>query len=924
MNAAIAPVPSTSDTRQPRALRRLFVVFTLLLVGAYLISLVQTWQDTLRDTRASLTHINSMLVQDFRSTMKTHELLLLGVGSELIAQGALQQPENGRKLLERMIAIEPGIAGLGLALPDGQLILVSHAKSGQPLPNLAERPETRDSFSLSIEKNSIQVGRPYFMPALDQWVSPVRVPIHDSTGKIIAVMTAGYSLKTGSANWASMTLPPEVETALLRQDGYLQNIFPMPADTLENIYGRPVAPETIRQAGAITDTSGFTSIFLPRRDGNFYVAYERIAEHGLLANTFMPRQAVVTHWLKRMITPTALLFFYLLGSFLAYRHAIREQQKAESEITNLTSWQKAVLDGADYSIISTDIHGTIVSFNAAAQRMLGYSLEEVIGRRNPGIFHDPDEVALHASELTVELGRTITPGFEVFVAKAMLGTPEEREWTYIRKDGSRFAARLSVTPLHGVNGEITGFMGIAADLTEGKQAQIKLEYLARHDSLTGLLNRHAMHEQVKHSLDQCKPASHPALMLIDLDRFKEINDTLGHHVGDRILQGIGPLLSQAIGDYPALIGRLGGDEFTIFLSDAGDLNNLKNIAGAVLQAIKQPIEIDGMRLEIDASIGVALFPLDGDDSHTLLRSADVAMYEAKSRGGGIAFYDANTDRHSPERLAIMADLGNAVRENQLFLHYQPQYDVHKQQITGFEALVRWHHPKLGLLYPDRFIPFAEVSEVIHPLTLSVLRQALQQQQAWKKEGNEFTVSVNLSARNLIDDHFVEQIHELLLEFGTQPGELELEVTETALMHDPEGAARRLERIAALGVKLAIDDFGTGYSSLGYLHRLPFHELKIDRLFIKDMLKNEQDINIVRSTILLAHNLGLQVVAEGVESGEIQTLLEQLGCDLIQGYHLSRPKTWEEISVWLLTQQGQISSKAQRRYAAWKRAIVFPA
>jgi EAL domain-containing protein (putative c-di-GMP-specific phosphodiesterase class I) len=307
-----------------------------------------------------------------------------------------------------------------------------------------------------------------------------------------------------------------------------------------------------------------------------------------------------------------------------------------------------------------------------------------------------------------------------------------------------------------------------------------------------------------------------------------------------------------------------------------------------------------MRLEIDASIGISLYPRDGKDGHALLRTADVAMYEAKIHGGGIAFYDVATDKHSPERLAIMAELGNAVRENQLLLHYQPKFDMRKQEINGFEALVRWQHPRLGLLYPERFIPFAEVSEVIFPLTHFVLQQALEQQQEWKAAGQHFTVAVNISARNLRDDRCADLIQGLLKKYDTQPGDLELEITETALMHDPEGAACRLERIAALGVKLSIDDFGTGFSSLGYLRRLPIHTLKIDRLFVEDMLVNEQDANIVRSTIGLAHNLNLEVIAEGVESAATQSLLGEMGCDLIQGYHLSRPMPWEDIKGWLTT------------------------
>lgn len=997
------------------------------MVGAYLGALLQNWLNAYNDTKASLNHINSMLVQGVRSTMKSHELVLLGLGGELVAQGALQQPEKGRQLIERMKNLAPGIVGFGLARPDGQLVLVSGVTNSASLPNLAKAPETRDSFLQSIAQNRIQLGRPYFMKSLGHWVSPIRAPIHDASGKVVAVMTAGHAIEHGSASWTNITLPRNVEIALLRQDGYLQHFYPLPDLTLEDAYGRPAHPETLRQVKRFQGTRGFTSMNIPRRHGHSYVAYERIEAYGLLAGSFVPRSVVVADWLERSTPPTLLLFVYFLGSLWAYRRSAAQQQLATHEVARLTDWQQAVLDSAEYSIISTDTDGLIVSFNAAAQRMLGYRAEEVIGKLTPAIIHDPDEVARRAAELSQEQGRTIVPGFEVFVTQSRLGKAEEREWTYIRKDGSRFPVRLSVTPLRDQAGTITGFLGVAADLTENRQAQsrlrdsdaryrtlfesagdsiflmegehfiecnpatlkmfgctreqilgeppyrfspefqpdgrssrdkalekiseafqgksltfewqhcrydgtpfdaevtlniveiggkphllanvrdiserkeaeAKLEYLAHHDSLTGLFNRHALHREMDRVLGpQGGEQGRHALLLIDLDRFKEINDTLGHHIGDRILQAIGPLLQKGLERRPALISRLGGDEFALFLGNIDGLDDLNSISRAILQSIKQPLEVDSMKLEIDASIGVALFPQDGRNSHELLRSADVAMYKAKSRGSGIAFYEAATDQHSPERLTIMADLGHAIREQQLCLHFQPKYDLDQQRITGFEALVRWQHPTLGLLSPDQFIPLAEVSDVIHALTLSVLQQALDQQRQWKAAGHRFTVAVNISARNLIDDRCVDAIQAMLPQFGTQPGELELEITETALMHDPEGAAARLERLAALGVKLSIDDFGTGYSSLGYLRRLPIHALKIDRLFVKDMRVNEQDASIVRSTIGLAHNLNLLVVAEGVESAEVQSQLQQMGCDQIQGYHLSRPKAWADIRDWL--------------------------
>jgi EAL domain-containing protein (putative c-di-GMP-specific phosphodiesterase class I) len=283
-----------------------------------------------------------------------------------------------------------------------------------------------------------------------------------------------------------------------------------------------------------------------------------------------------------------------------------------------------------------------------------------------------------------------------------------------------------------------------------------------------------------------------------------------------------------------------------------------------------------------------MHPVDGRDSHAMLRSADVAMYEAKRKGGGIALYDRSLDQNSPERLGLIADLNQAIRDRQLTLHYQPKLDLRTGRNAGFEALLRWQHPRLGLLTPDAFLQLAELSETIHPLTDLVLELAMAQLHEWREAGIDSSIAVNLSARNLIDDRCLLTISSLMREYGLEPGALEVEITETALMHDPAQAAERLDRIAALGVKISIDDYGTGYSSLGYLHRLPINALKIDRLFVTDMRNGVHDAIIVRSTIALAHGLGLIVVAEGVEDAETQEMLAGMGCDQIQGFHLSVP------------------------------------
>jgi diguanylate cyclase (GGDEF)-like protein/PAS domain S-box-containing protein len=427
-----------------------------------------------------------------------------------------------------------------------------------------------------------------------------------------------------------------------------------------------------------------------------------------------------------------------------------------------------------------------------------------------------------------------------------------------------------------------------------------LEYLAHHDSLTGLPNRMYLHREFEQMLAAPGASGHgAALLLLDLDRFKEINDTLGHPVGDRLLQQVGPRLASVVAADEGVLCRLGGDEFALLLPGHAATEPLRELAAALLAALRRPFVVDGMQLLVDASVGLACFPDDGDDSNALLRSADVAMYEAKRRGGGLAVYDRSLDQNSPERLSLITDLNEAIRGSGLELHYQPRRDLRSDRVVGFEALLRWRHPRQGLLAPEAFLAQAELSETIHPLTDRVLEIAVAQLAAWRDRGLEHAISVNLSVRNLIDDRCLQTLERLVADAGVDPSRLELEITETALMHDPEQVAARLDRIAALGVRISVDDYGTGYSSLGYLHRLPIHALKIDRLFVTDMRQGEHDAIIVRSTIALAHSLGLVVVAEGVEDAETEALLRTMGCDQVQGFWLAPPLPPDQLERFLV-------------------------
>lgn len=439
---------------------------------------------------------------------------------------------------------------------------------------------------------------------------------------------------------------------------------------------------------------------------------------------------------------------------------------------------------------------------------------------------------------------------------------------------------------------------VSLALSNAKQRE-QLEFRANHDSLTGLSNRAHLHQEANRAILE-SGRDGLALLLLDLDRFKEVNDTLGHHTGDLLLKGVAERLREVADGRAARLYRLGGDEFAVLAPGLGKAEAALELAHAIAEDLRRPFQVEGISLELGGSIGVALYPEHGEDSHALLRCADVAMYDAKARASGPLCYDPLLDSHSPRRLAMMAELGTAIREDQLLLHFQPRVDLESGRCVGCEALVRWRHPTLGMIPPGDFIPLAEMSDLIRPLSLWVMRQALVQARLWAARDLALPVAVNLSTRNLLDVSLPEQIAGLLAEHAVPANLLEIEITESALIHDPERGRQVLDRIVAQGVRIAIDDFGTGFSSLAYLKRLPLHALKIDRSFVAEMASSEHDAAIVRSTVGLAHSLGLEVVAEGVEDTATLEALKQQGCEQAQGYFYSRPLPAAELEAWLET------------------------
>lgn len=427
--------------------------------------------------------------------------------------------------------------------------------------------------------------------------------------------------------------------------------------------------------------------------------------------------------------------------------------------------------------------------------------------------------------------------------------------------------------------------------------QVDLEYQALHDDLTGLPNRTLLLDRLQQAIFTARREhSHIALLIMDLDGFKEVNDTVGHQIGDSLLEEVGVRLLMTIREMDT-VARLGGDEFAILLPDLNE-KQATNVASKVRQTLEEVFIVDDLRLYISASIGIAAYPEHGARAQTLIQRADVAMYVAKRNKSGHAVYNPKEDQHSVGRLALMSDLRHALDINALQIHFQPKVSIPTNNVVGVEALLRWNHPKFGMIPPDEIIPLAEQTGLIRPLTIWVLNQAVKQSEKWLMSGTRLCIAVNLSVYNLQDLDFIEEVSNILETHKLPPEYISMEVTESAMMANPDNAVEILTRLDEMGVKIAIDDFGTGFSSLAYLKQLPVDELKIDKSFVIDMTNNDDDAVIVRSTIDLAHNLGLHVVAEGVENQDAWNLLEILGCDMAQGIYMGSPMATSELEKWL--------------------------
>ncbi|MFB9363512.1 bifunctional diguanylate cyclase/phosphodiesterase [Actinoplanes nipponensis] len=529
---------------------------------------------------------------------------------------------------------------------------------------------------------------------------------------------------------------------------------------------------------------------------------------------------------------------------------------------------------------------------------------------------------LRHTRLTGSSGRPAahlgSPGADAWLGPALLGTPVRRppgaagdamavpvafgehRAVLVVADSLADAGGFTEAKLR-LFGALANHAGAAlgrADLVDRlRREAAEKQHLALHDPLSGLPNRRHFQELLEAGLAAARAAGTGlAVLVLDLDRFKEINDALGHETGDALLREVGERLRAHV-DGRGRVARFGGDEFAVLLPTDGSPGAALAAAAELAEVVEQPIAIGPLVLAARASVGGAVAPAHGDDPETLIRHADVAMYAAKE-STGLRLYDSELDRNSPQRLALIADLRRAVERGEITVAYQPKVDPRTGRVVGAEALARWRHPELGSVHPDVFIPLAEHSGLIWPLTLHVLRLALDCRAEWARAGHDLHVAVNLSPNSLLDAALPELVERLLEATGNPARSLTLEITESTILADPAGSLATLERLHALGVEISIDDFGTGYSSLGRLRELPLHEVKIDKSFVQRVAEDHRDRAVVRSAVQLGHALDLRVVAEGVEDVDTYAYLAAQGCDVVQGYLLSRPLPAEEFRQWL--------------------------
>jgi diguanylate cyclase (GGDEF)-like protein/PAS domain S-box-containing protein len=624
-------------------------------------------------------------------------------------------------------------------------------------------------------------------------------------------------------------------------------------------------------------------LFPAHRTNGMFDKYRKVVLEGApLSEEYSIPQDAKEQWLRQRVTK--------LGDGVAIRTSDASEIKASEErYRTLSSFSNSVFENAPFSIIETDANGTIQAMNSAAERLTGYKRADLIGSVSITTLHEPSELTRRPDE-TLPHDEPELHGFGLITAKAVHGEVDEREWTYVRNDGSTLPVHVAVTAVKDGAGIVSGFIAIASDITERKQLMTYLNHMASHDQLTGLPGRTLLRERIAEAIEKAMLHGRKvAVFVVDLDHFKRLNDSLGHRAGDEIIVGMAERVRQSLRRSDTL-GRLGGDEFIVVMPHIATLTDVERCAKRLVDRVSSTAQVGEMEVNLTASVGVCIYPDFAEDVDSLLERADAATYAAKENGRNqFQMFTEAMLKESQERLSMDTALRHALVREELFLHYQPLVSLTTGRVIGMEALLRWHHPKLGVIAPSTFIPLAEDTGLIVAIGEWALRQSCVQAKTICDElGMDLSVSVNLSPRQFEQQNLLQVIDEALEVSGLPAKNLQLELTENTLMINSASNLEKLQLIRQRGARVAIDDFGTGFCSFSYLLQYPVDRLKIDQSFVMKAVTEPNAATVVRTIVAMSHHLGIKVIAEGVETPDHLRFLAERSCDEAQGYYFSRP------------------------------------
>jgi diguanylate cyclase (GGDEF)-like protein/PAS domain S-box-containing protein len=625
-------------------------------------------------------------------------------------------------------------------------------------------------------------------------------------------------------------------------------------------------------------------LFPINRTGGFFDKYCHVVLTGeALAEEFsIPGDDGSEMWLRHRVVK--------LGDGLAITTSdATELRVSEKRYRSLSNFNNSVFENAPFSIIEIDRNGVIQAMNGATEKLTGYRRAELVGKASILTLHDGRELT-RRSDNDLPEGTPPIDSLELLTGKAALGEVDEREWTYVRRDGTTLPVHLAVTPVRDAGGEISGFVAIASDISERKQMMNYLSHMASHDQLTGLPGRTLLRERIADAIEKAMLHGRKvAVFVVDLDQFKRMNDSLGHRSGDEVLVGMAERMRQSLRRSDTL-GRLGGDEFVVVMPHIASVADVERCAKRLVDRVASTAMVGDLEVNLTASVGVCIYPDFAGDVDSLLERADAAMYAAKENGRNQyqMFADAML-KASQERLSMDTALRHALAREEMFLHYQPLVSLVTGRVIGMEALLRWHHPKLGVVAPTTFVPLSEETGLIVPIGEWAFKQACLQTRLLSKElGMDLSVSVNLSPRQFEQSNLLRVIEDALSESGLPAKNLQVELTENTLMINSASNLDKLQHIRQLGARVAIDDFGTGFCSFSYLLQYPVDRLKIDQSFIAKSVTEPNAAMVVRTIVAMSHHLGVKVIAEGVESDDHLKFLLRRRCDEAQGFYFSKP------------------------------------